>query len=94
MNGQSASSFLSSSRRIGTPGIVKASGTASGNTVTLYTLGPFTVKMKCTKDAGGNVTLALTGSSSEAGSVIDGSLVATANTPVDLGDVGPDTGFE
>jgi hypothetical protein len=50
--------------------------------------------MKCSKDAGGNVTLALTGSSSEAGSVIDGSLVATANTPVDLGDVGPDTGFE
>jgi hypothetical protein len=99
LGGQPASAFLSSGSRIGTPGIVKASGTASGNTVTLFTVGPFTVTMTCTKDAGGNVSLSINGSSSEANSVIDGS-VEPASTPVDLGttgggnpDVGPSTSF-
>jgi hypothetical protein len=84
LNGQSASSFLSSSSRIGTPGIVKASGSTTGNTVTLFTVGPFTVTMRCVT-SGTTSTLTVFGSSSEANSFINGTLVATPNTPTDLG---------
>ena len=84
LGGQPASSFLTGANRIGTNGIAKVSGTASGNTVTLFTVGPFTITMTCTK-TGSGTTLKMFGSSSEANSVINGNLVATAGTPQDLG---------
>jgi hypothetical protein len=94
LGGKSSSVFLPSGSRIGTPGIVKVSGTTTGNTVTLFTVGPFTVKLTCTKDAAGNVSSSLTASSGEPNSVIDNNLVPAANTSVSLGlDLGPDTAF-
>lgn len=81
---QPAGDFLTVSNRIGTNGITKASGTASGNAVMLFKVGPFTVTMDCTKTASGT-TLRLFGTSSEAGSDINGALVPAAGTAQDLG---------
>ncbi len=52
--------------------------------MTLFTLGPFTVSMNCTK-AGSNTTVTINAQSSEANSVAFGALLATPNTPVDTG---------
>jgi hypothetical protein len=84
LGGQPASAYLPASSRIGTNGIVKASGTTTGNTVTLFTSGPFTVTMSCTK-TGSGTTLTLAGTSTEANSVINGNLVTSAGTSQDLG---------
>jgi hypothetical protein len=84
LGGQPAASYLTTASRIGTNGLAKASGTATGNTVTLFTVGPFTVKMTCTKTASGT-TVSLSGTSTEASSDINGNLVATAGTAQDLG---------
>jgi hypothetical protein len=84
LGGQPASDFLTTTSRIGTPGIVKASGTTTGNTVPLFTTGPFTVTMTCTKTASGT-TLTMTGTSGEANSDLNDHLVAVPGTPQDLG---------
>jgi hypothetical protein len=52
---------------------------APGNMITLFTVGPFTVTMQCTKQAGGTEVGVLF-SSSEANSWLDGLLVAAPNT--------------
>jgi hypothetical protein len=79
LGGQPASNFLTTASRIGTNGVVKVPGTASGNTVTLFSVGPFTVTLTCTK-TGSGTTLSESGTSTEAGSDIDGNFVATAGT--------------
>jgi hypothetical protein len=83
LNGQPASSYLTNANRIGTNGIVKSSGSTAGTNVTLFKTGPFTITMTCTKTATGT-TLTLFGSSTEASSFIDGTLIPTANTPNEL----------
>jgi hypothetical protein len=84
LGGQPASSYLTSGSRIGTPGIVKVSGTPSGTTVTLLNRGPFTMTMTCTTSGANNSDTALTlqGSSSEANSDVNGVLNPTPNTTV------------
>jgi hypothetical protein len=85
LGGQPASAFLASSARIGTSGIVKSAASDSGVTTTLFKTGPFTITMTCTSGSG-EVGLTLSGSSTEAGSVINGNLASAANTPTDLSD--------
>jgi hypothetical protein len=95
LGGQPPSAFLRSSSRIGTNGIVKVAGTASGYTVRLFTVGPFTVAMTCTK-TGSGTSVMVSASSREANSVLFGTQVATADTPTDLGnppDVPQSPGF-
>ncbi|HXO07537.1 MAG TPA: hypothetical protein VN880_05870 [Solirubrobacteraceae bacterium] len=75
LSGQPASTFLTQADRIGTNGLVTAS---VGGTPTVVRTGPFTITMSCT--SGPDVMLFA--SSSEANSVIDGTLVAPANTQV------------
>jgi hypothetical protein len=83
LNGQSAGSYLTTANRIGTNGVFKMSGTASGNTATMFTVGPFTVTMTCTK-TGAGTTLSESGTSTEANSDINGTFVPTAGTPQTL----------
>jgi hypothetical protein len=83
LNGQPASSYLTTSNKIGTNGIAKSSGSSAGTNVTLFKTGPFTITMTCTKTATGT-TLDLFGSSTEAKSFIDGTFVNNANTPTKL----------
>jgi hypothetical protein len=52
--------------------------------VTLFTVGPFTVSLTCTK-TGSGTTLVESATSTEANSVIDGFLVPTAGTSQQLG---------
>ena len=93
LGGQPASSYLTTASRIGTPGIVKEAATAGGNTVTLFTVGPFTVTMVCT-NTGTGPSLKLMATSSENNSVLNGSLVTTAGTSTDVGpDLGASTTF-
>jgi hypothetical protein len=84
LNGQPASSYLTTSNKIGTNGIVSTRGSSVGTNVTLFKTGPFTISMTCTKAASGGMALNLFGSSTEANSMINGTLVNTANTPADL----------
>jgi hypothetical protein len=71
LGGQPASSFLTSGSRVGTNGVVKVAGSASGNTVTLFRHGPFTVTLTCTTS--GNLTsMEADVTSTESNSVIDG----------------------
>jgi hypothetical protein len=84
LGGQPASAYLTSGSRIGTVGIAKTSSTSAGNKVTLFTVGPFTVSMTCTK-SGNNVSLTLSAASSEANSILNGTVVPTAGTSQDLG---------
>ena len=65
---------------------MKVSGTAAGNTVPLFTVGPFTVTMTCTK-TGTGTALNLTATSTENDSMINGTQ-EPANTPTDLGSTG------
>ena len=90
LGGQPASNFLTTGNRIGTNGIVKAAGTAGGNTVTLFTVGPFTITMTCTK-TGSGTSLMNNASSSEPNSVLDGTLVPTAGTTSDVGHIATTT---
>jgi hypothetical protein len=83
LNGQPASSYLTTANRIGTNGIAKTTGSSGGTNVTLFKTGPFTVTMTCTKTASGT-TLDLFGSSAEPTSFIDGAFVPIANTPTKL----------
>jgi hypothetical protein len=93
LGGQPASSYLTTGSRIGTPGIVKAAATAAGNTVTLFTVGPFTVTMVC-KNTGTGPSLTINATSSENNSVLNGNLVAVANTSTDVGpDIAASTAF-
>jgi hypothetical protein len=92
VGGRAASAFLGSGSRIGSAGIVRTSGSAGGTTVPVYTVGPFTVTMTCTKNGSGT-TLSLNAKSSEANSDIDGSIVA-ANTSTNLDTLGPGTTFQ
>lgn len=84
LGNQPAGDYLTVSNRIGTGGIIKASGATGGNSVTLFKTGPFTVSMTCTKTTSGT-TLRLFGTSTEAGSDINGALVPAAGTAQDLG---------
>jgi hypothetical protein len=71
LGGQPASSFLTAGSRIGTNGVVKVPGSAAGNTVTLFSHGPFTVTLTCTTS--GNLTsMEADATSAESNSVIDG----------------------
>ena len=88
LGGQPPSSYLTTANRIGTNGVVKEAGAVSpGNNVTLFSVGPFTVTMNCTK-SGGTTSNTINASSSEANSIVFGTMMPTANTPTD---VGPDT---
>jgi hypothetical protein len=84
LGGQPASSYMQGTR-IGTAGIVTETGTAAGATVTLFTSGPFTVTMTCTRAASGMVALSLDGTSSVEGSALNGTLGVAAGTATDLG---------
>ena len=93
LGGQAASSYLTTRDKVGTNGIAKATGTSTGNTVTLFTSGPFTVKMRCTK-TGAGTSLSVKATSSEANSVLNDSLVALAGTATDVGpDITSTTSF-
>jgi hypothetical protein len=71
LGGEPASSFLTTGSRIGTRGVVKVAGSDSGNTVTLFSHGPFTVTLTCTTS--GNLTsMEADVRSTEANAVIDG----------------------
>lgn len=83
LGGQPASSFLTTGDRVGTNGIVKVAGTPSGATVTLFTQGPFTVSMTCTR-SGTDTSLDVYAASSESGSDLDGYTNAPANTLEDV----------
>jgi hypothetical protein len=87
LDGQPASSFLTAGNHIGTGGLIEATGSTSGNSVTLFTVGPFTVWMTCTKTSSPNpqTSLSLYGTSSEANSIINGALVTNAGAVQDLG---------
>jgi hypothetical protein len=88
LGGQPPSSYLTTANRIGTNGVVKEAGAVSpGNNVTLFSVGPFTVTMNCTK-SGSTTSNTINASSSEANSIVFGTMMPTANTPTD---VGPDT---
>ena len=94
LGGKAASSYLTTASRIGTNGIVKEAASATGNTVTLLAVGPFTVTMVCT-NTGTGPSLTINASSSEANSILDDQLVATANTTTDVGpDIGASTLFQ
>ncbi len=84
LGGQPAANYLTTANHIGTNGVVKASGTATGNTVPVFTAGPFTVTMTCTKTVSGTA-LKMFAASSEANSLLNGTAVATANTSTDTG---------
>jgi hypothetical protein len=93
LGGQPPTSYLTQGNRIGTNGIIRATGTGAGTNVVLFSVPPFSVSMTCTTAAAGT-TLTVFASSSEANSILDGELVATANTPTDLGtdfDISPAT---
>lgn len=78
LGGQSPSSFLTTGSRVGTNGVVKTAGSASGTTVTLFSHGPFTVTMTCTTS--GNLTsMSVDATSSESNSVIDGAPGVTSD---------------
>ena len=73
LSGQPASAFLPAADHVSTNGLIKVTGTPSGNLVRLFAFGPFTVTMTCTK-TGSNTSLTVSATSSEAGSVIDSNL--------------------
>ena len=83
LGGQPASSFLSSSSRIGTNGIIDRRR-RTGTAVTLFKSGSFTVSMKCTK-TGAGTALELIGHVDRSQLVPNGTLVPTADTATDLG---------
>jgi hypothetical protein len=83
LGGVGPSGYLPAGSRIGTPGIVTATATASGNTVPLFTYGPLTVTMTCTSSASGTA-LSLTAFSTEADTYIDGIYETVAGTHVTL----------
>jgi hypothetical protein len=70
LGGQPPSSFLPAADRVGTNGLMKV--TAGSGPVTLFTFGPFTVTITCTK-SGSTTAVAVSASSAEAGSIIDSS---------------------
>src|SRR5947209_10069521 len=84
LGGQPASSFLPATDRVGTIGLIKLAGTPAGATTTLFTFGPFTVTMTCTK-SGSNTSLSVTATSSEGNSVLARRAVPNANSPVVIG---------
>lgn len=93
LGGLPSSSFMPATDRVGTSGVTKLAGTPAGATTTLFTFGPFTVTMRCTK-SGSNTSLSVTATSSEANSVVAGQLVPSANSSVPIGpDVSPASGF-
>lgn len=83
LGGVAPSGYLPAGSRIGTPGILKASASAAGNTVTLFTHGSLTVTMTCT-GSGSATSLSVSAISSEAGSYVNGTFAAAAGTHVDL----------
>jgi hypothetical protein len=83
VGGQSASSFLPASSRVGTNGVVKVA--AGSGPVTLFTFGPFTVTLTCDK-SGSTTTVTMNGGSGEGGSFVGGGApVDTPNTFVQVG---------
>jgi hypothetical protein len=83
LSGQPASTFLTNANRIGTNGLVTSTASGSGVATTVLATGPFTVTMSC-MSSGAGTTLKLFASSSEPGSVIDGTTVGPANTQIEL----------
>jgi hypothetical protein len=84
LGGLPASSYVTGSGAVGTKGIVKVAGTATGHTVPLFTSGPFTISITCTSSSDGP-SLTLLASSTEANADLDGNVPVAANTPTDLG---------
>ncbi len=68
LGGQPPSSFLPATDRVGTNGLVKVA--AGSGPVTLFTFGPFSVSMTCTR-SGSTTSLAVTAASGEPGSIVD-----------------------
>ena len=83
LGGVGPSGYLPAGSRIGTGGIVRATPSAAGNTVTLFSYGPLTVTMTCTSSAGGTA-LSIGAVSTEADSYINGMYATTAGTHVSL----------
>ena len=84
LGGQPPSSYLTTGSRIGTPGIVKVSGSTAGTTATLFKTGPFTVQMTCTT-SGADTSMYLSASTGEANSDVNGVLNPTPGVFVDTG---------
>jgi hypothetical protein len=85
LGGRPASSFLTTGSRVGTNGIARV-GDASGPgaEVTLFSQGPFTVTMTCTRASNGDTSLKISVTSSESNSDLDGDLNQPPNSPLDL----------
>jgi hypothetical protein len=83
LGGVGPSGYLPAGSRIGTGGIVRATASTAGNTVTLFTSGPLTVTMTCTSSASGTA-LSIGAVSTEAGSYINGMYATIAGTHVSL----------
>jgi hypothetical protein len=86
LGGVPATSFLTAANHVGTAGIVRTAGSRSGTGVLLFTTGPFTVELVCTKTATGT-SFVVDAESTEANSVLNGTLVTSANTFQDLGSI-------
>jgi hypothetical protein len=87
LGGQPASAYLTTSQRVGTPGIVKV--TVNAAPVVLVSSGPFTLSMVCFTPSGGSGTaLELQASSSMAGSDLGGQFPGGANPAADVGNEG------
>jgi hypothetical protein len=84
LGGQPASTYLTNASRVGTPGIVKVSGSTAGTTATLLKSGPFTVQMTCTT-SGADTSMYLSASTGEANSDLNGTLNPTPGVFVRTG---------
>jgi hypothetical protein len=93
LGGQPPSAFAANDRLRSSDGVIKLTGTASGNEQTMFTFGPFTVTLTCTKNASNQVGASLDASSSEDNSVINQQLLSPAGTTTNLATVGPSTTF-
>jgi hypothetical protein len=91
LGGQPPSAFAAGSRLLSSNGVIKVSGTPSGNQQTVLTFGPFTVTLTCTKDASNQVSASLDSSSSEDNSVLNGVVTSPAGATQNLTHLGPTT---
>lgn len=87
LGGRPASGYLTTADRIGTGGVVKVARSASGNTVTVATVGQFTVTLTCTKTGSGDTTLDLDATAREAGADVDGVFVTGPDESVSIGHI-------
>lgn len=87
LGGQPAGSYLTTASRVGTGGVVSEAGNPTGNTMTLFTHGPFTITMTCTTTSSGSASytgMTIDATSSESNSVIDATAGVPANASINL----------